>query len=191
MYLGEFNQEKEAQKDNNTIDNLPQLKPRQHNQKLRQNKKKQKLGQSIINKQKMKSSAQDLKFRSNFGDDNSRGKPQKYFIVVEEITSKGTENLLFLVEEKPLSNQLEATNNLPSNRKRKKTEHTKDKISKSQRSNDKSASRERHDHTLKIVNESCSQKINCDKELQQVIVFFQHFVHLESINIAFENIETF
>ena len=114
--------------------------------------------------------------------------------MVEEITSKGTENLLFLVEEKPLSNQLEATNNLPSNRKRKKTEHTKDKISKSQRSNDKSASRERHDHTLKIVNESCSQKINCDKELQQVIVFFQHFVNLEStldINIAFENIETF
>ena len=190
MYLGEFNQEKEAQKDNNTIDNLPQLKPRQHNQKLRQNKKKQKLGKSIINKQKMKSSAQDLKFRSNFGDDNSRGKPQKYFIVVEEITSKGTENLLFLVEEKPLSNQLEATNNLPSNRKRKKTEHTKDKISKSQRSNDKSASRERHDHTMKIVNESCSQKINCDEELQQVIVIFQHSVRLES-TLAFENIETF
>ena len=72
----------------------------------------------------VRSSSQDLKFRSNFGDNNSRGNPQKYFIVVEEITSKGTENLLFLVEEKPLSNQLEATNNLPSNRKRKKTEHS-------------------------------------------------------------------
>ena len=126
----------------------------------------------------MESSTQDLKFRSNFGDDNSRDKPQKYFIVVEEITSKGTENLLFLVEEKPLSNQLEAKNNLLSNRKRKKTQQTKDKISKSQRSNDKSASRERHDHTIKIVNESCSQKINCDEELQQVFVFFQHLVHL-------------
>ena len=67
----------------------------------------------------MESSTQDLKFRSNFGDDNSRDKPQKYFIVVEEITSKGTENLLFLVEEKPLSNQLEAKNKIPSNRKRK------------------------------------------------------------------------
>ena len=126
----------------------------------------------------MESSTQDLKFRSNFGGDNSRGKPQKYFIVVEEITSKGTENLLFLVEEKPLSNQLEATNNLPSNRKRKKTEQIKDKISNSQRSNNKSASREGHDHTMKILNESCSQKINRDEELQQVIVFFQHFVHL-------------
>ena len=126
----------------------------------------------------MESSTQDLKFRSNFGDDISRDKPQKYFIVVEEITSKGTENLLFLVEEKPLSNQLESTNNLPSNRKRKKTQQTKDKISKSQRSNDKSASRERHDHTIKIVNESCSQKINCDEELQQVFVFFQQLVHL-------------
>ena len=126
----------------------------------------------------MKSSTQDLKFRSNFGDDNSRDKPQKYFIVVEEITSKGTENLLFLVEEKPLSNQLEATNNLPSNRKRKKTEQTKNKISKSQRSNDKSESRERHDHTMKIVDESSSQKINCDEEVQQVIVFCQHLVHL-------------
>ena len=126
----------------------------------------------------MESSTQDLKFRSNFGDDNSRDKPQKYFIVVEEITSKGTENLLFLVEEKPLSNQLEAKNKLPSNRKRKKTEQTKDKTSKSQRSNDKYASRDRHDHTMKIVNESCSQKINCDEELQQVSVSFQHLVHL-------------
>ena len=101
----------------------------------------------------MQSSTQDLKFRSNFGVDNSRGKPQKYFIVVEEITSKGTENLLFLVEEKPLSNQLESTNNLPSNRKRKKIEHAKDKISKRQCSIGKSESRERHDHTMKIVNE--------------------------------------
>ena len=126
----------------------------------------------------MESSTQDLKFRSNFGDDISRDKPQKYFIVVEEITSKGTENLLFLVEEKPLSNQLEAKNKLPSNRKRKKTEQTKDKTSKSQRSNDKYASRDRHDHTMKIVNESCSQKINCDEELQQVSVSFQHLVHL-------------
>ena len=141
-----------AKEDNNTIDNLPQQKPRSYNQKLRQNKKKRKLGQDTINKHKVRSSSQDLKFRSNFDDDNSRGKPQKYFIVVEEITSKGTENLLFLVEEKPLSNQLGATNNLTSKRKRKKTEHTKDKISKSQRSNDKSASRERHDHTMKIVN---------------------------------------
>ena len=159
---------------------------------MRQNKKKRKQGQTIQNKQKIESCTKDLKFRSNFGDNNSRGNPQKYFIVVEEITSKGTENLLFLVEEKPLSNQLEATNNLPSNRKRKKTEHNKDKISKSQRSNDKSASREGYDHTLKIVNESCSQKINCDEELQQVIVIFQHSVRLEStLNIVFENIETF
>ena len=159
------------------ISNLPQRKPKQHDQRLRQNKKKRKLGQGVKNRQKMESSTQDLKFRSNFGDDISRENPQKYFIVVEEITSKGTENLLFLVEEKPLSNQLEAKNKLPSNRKRKKTEQTKDKISKSQRSNDKYASRDRHDHTMKIVNESCSQKINCDEELQQVIVFFQHFVH--------------
>ena len=168
-----------AKGDKNTINHLPQQKPRQHDQKVRQNKKKRKLGQGIKNKQKMQSSTQDLKFRSNFGDDNSRGKPQKYFILVEEITSKGTENLLFLVEEKPLSNQLESTNNLPSNRKRKKIEHAKDKISKSQRSIGKSESRERHDHTMKIVNESCSQKINCDEELQQVIVFFQLFVHSE------------
>ena len=156
----------------NKINNLPQRKPRQHDQKLRQNKKKRKPGQSIKNRQKMGSSTQHLKFRSNFGDDNSRDKPQKYFIMVEEITSKGTENLLFLVEEKPLSNQLEAKNKIPSNRKRKKTEQTKDKISKSQRSNNKSASRNGHDHTMKIVNESCSQKINCDEELQQVIFFF-------------------
>jgi hypothetical protein len=105
--------------------------PRPYSNKSRRTKKKdipgRRLGNACKNVDFVEHALKD--FDSN--DQKTGVKEQKYFIVVEETSSKSTEKLIFLVEEKPIQLKRSLQKSSKNTRKRPRVETIKNSVIKS------------------------------------------------------------
>ena len=124
--------------DNDTKPNSKVKPARARNSKSRKVNRKNISDRGLENLSKYDDANKGPPEDTNCNDQKAGSKGQKYFIMVEETSSKGTENLIFLVEEKPVQLNQRLKRRLSSSMERSRLESRKTSVIQSKRMSNRS-----------------------------------------------------